>query len=91
MLTLHLQGTPVGAAEGDGDGYSAAQRLAEARIAGVEVLRVQMPKNQRDETIGEHGDERVSVGCSTFSLSIGRRPGTDFKERNTASRSVGIL
>lgn len=59
----HMQGTPVGTAEGGGDPALAGEDRAQAGPPLGDAVRLQAPPDDLDELIGQHGDEQVSLGA----------------------------
>jgi hypothetical protein len=51
----HMQGAPVGTAEGGSEAHLAGERLSQHRPTGVDALRLQVPADQLHELIGECG------------------------------------
>jgi hypothetical protein len=60
--SAHLQGTPVGTAEGGGQPALAGEGRVQAGSLVVDALRLHAPPDDLDEPIGEDGDEQVSLG-----------------------------
>ena len=86
-----MQRALISAAEGRGNALLPIQDAAQQGPAFTLPVLPQSASYDLHELVGKHGDKQMTFGAQGFVMIDRRSPSSDFRERNTASRSVSVM